>query len=1073
MIPRASLRVIHGVFSRLVLCGLILVVSNAAFAQATSGTITGVVKDEAGKVLPGASVTIKHLDTGNSRTIVTDSGGVYRVPGLSLGEYTVRAEHEGFQPVVRKGITLALGQDAVIDFEMKVGQVSEEIVVSGEPPAIETTNSTLSLLVDSKKIRDLPLNGRNWAQLVTLDTGVQLFQNVTPQTAFPGAGRGLRLSINGARPEFNSFVIDGTDVNDAYSNAPGGAAGEFLGIDALREFRVLTNTYSAEYGRVAGGIVIASTRSGSNEIHGSGFEFLRNSALDAKNFFDLPNRPIPQFKRNQFGATVGGPIIKDRTFFFLSYEGLRERKGTTNTASVPSESARAGVINGQTTPINPKIRPFLDLYPKPNVPGALELGGGTGLFTFSFNQPTRTDFFNTRIDHRLTDKDSIFASYTFSDTDTALTLPLPVYETQQHSRSQYATIEYLRILTPKMLNTFHFGFNRSLLGAIDKPLVELDPSRGLNPFIAGKPLGIINVSGLSTLGGTTFNPTVTALNLFQIKDDVSYTAGNHFIKGGFDFKRFQVNDFNSLVDSGLFQFFSLRDFLKGSPQAFLGLKPGSDITRGFRQAMLGFYAQDDYKVFPRLTLNLGLRYEFVTIPHDNRGRTANFRNPLTDAAPTIIGGDLTRNPSLKNFAPRIGFAWDVFGDGKTSVRGGFGLFYNQPGYNIFFRSMLFNPPFIAFTALPGFVAGRFFPTVPDTLFAPNLVNPIEFNLNTPYTEQYNLNIEREIPGGIVLSAGYIGSRGIHLPRPTELNFNHPTVLKNGQLFFPLQPVPGGVIRNNPNFVSLLYTDTGGKSFYNALAVSAKKNWQGGLQFQLSYTVSKSIDDSPPILRDVETSGTLLLNYDAPGLDKSLSNFDKRQNLTTNFTYDLPIGPGKTFLAGLSGAKAKLVSGWQLGGIITITSGSPFTVENGLDRARTGQIGPFRTDRPNIAPGVTHLTTTGDPARFFDVKQFQLQPAGFLGNAGRNILTGPPLRNVDFIIVKDTLVRERLHIQFRTEFFNLFNHPNFATPDNFGRFAFLGTGPQAGADGVPNPAAGRITRTVTTSRQMQFALKLIF
>lgn len=1071
MIPRALLRTIHGAFSSLVLCGLILVAATAALAQATSGTITGVVKDESGNALAGASVVITNVATGSIRTVVSDSAGLYRAPGLSLAEYTVRAEHDGFQPVVRKGITLTIGQDAVIDFEMKVGQVSEEIVVSGVPPAVETTNSTLSMLVDAKKIRDLPLNGRNWAQLVALDTGVQVFQNVTPQTAFPGAGRGLRLSIDGARPEFNSFIIDGTDVNDAYSNAPGGASGEFLGIDSLREFRVLTHTYSAEYGRVAGGIVIATTRSGSNEFHGSAFEFLRNSALDAKNFFDLPNKAIPQFKRNQFGATFGGPIVKDKTFFFVSYEGLRERKGTTNTASVPSASARDGIINGRKIPIDPRVKPFLDLYPLPNVPGALELGGGTGLFTFSFKQPARTDFFNTRVDHQLSAKDTIFASYTFADTDTALTLPLPVSKTLQNSRDQYATIEYQRILTPRLLNTVHFGFNRSLLGAIDESRVDLDPARGLKPFIPGKPLGIINISGISTLGPTTFNPTVTRLNLYQVRDDATYTLGSHFLKGGFEFKRFQVNDFNSLVDPGLFQFFSLADFLRARPQAFLGLDPKSDITRGFRQAMIGFYIQDDYKFRPNLTLNLGLRYEFVTIPHDDRGRTANFRNPLTATAPTI--GPPTRNPSLKNYAPRFGFAWDVFKNGKTAVRGGFGLFYNQPGYNLYFRSFLFNPPFISFTALPGFVVGRFFPTIPEPLFRPNLVNPLEFNLNTPYTEQYNLNIQHEIPGGIVLSAGFVGSRGIHLPRPTELNFNKPKILPNGTLFFSPKPVPGGVIRNNPNFVSLLDVDTGGKSWYNALAVSAKKSWDRGLQFQVSYTVAKSIDDSPPILRDVETSGTLLLNYAATGLDKSLSNFDKRQNLTANFTYDLPIGRGKAFFSSLTGAKEKVFGGWQLGGIITVTTGSPFTIENGFDRARTGQIGPFRTDRPNVAPGVKGFTTTGDPARFFDPKQFVLQPAGFLGNAGRNIITGPGLKDVDFIVVKSTSIRERLNVEFRTEFFNLFNHPNFATPDNFGRFAFLGAGPEAGADGIPNPQAGRITRTVTTSRQIQFALKLIF
>lgn len=1043
------------------------------FGQATTGTISGTVSDESGAVLPEAIVTVVHVATGMTRTVMTDENGRYRVPGLPLGDYEVRVEHSGFQAAVQRGLTLTVGEEAVLDFHLRVGQLTEEILVTGTAPQLETTKASISLLVDSRKIRDLPLNGRNWAQLVTLETGVIQFRDITPQTAFPGAGKGLRLSINGARPEFNNFILDGTDVNDAFSNAPGGAAGEFLGIDALREFRALTNTYSAEYGRVAGGVVMATTRSGSNEVHGSVFAFHRNDNLDAKNFFDLPSEPTPEFKRNQFGFTLGGPLIKDRSFAFGSYEGLRERRSTTSVASVPNASARMGIIDGQRVGVDPRIRPYLDLFPLPNVPGSEDVGGGTGLFTFNFLQPTRTDFFVARIDHRFTDSDSLFASYSFADTEVTRTTPLPVYQINDSSRNQFFTLEYQKVLSPQWLNTAHFGFNRSRASSIDEPLVSLDPRRGLLPFIPGKQLGLIRVSGLSLLGPTIFNPTVTVLNMFQFKDDMTVTRGGHSLKWGLEMKRFQVNDFNSLVDNGLWLFFSLRDFLRGAPQAFLGIDPQSDITRHYRQWMFGLYVQDDYRIHPRLTLNLGLRYEWVTVPGDIRGRTANFRHPLTDMQPTIVGGPPTRNPSLKNFAPRIGFAWDVFGDGRTAVRGGFGLFFNPPLYNVYFASFLFNPPFTTFTAQPGILVFFQFPQVSESIFVPNLVNPVEFELNSPYLAQYNLNLQREVAGGIVISAAYIGSRGIHLPRPSELNFNTPEVRPDGSLFFPLKAAPGGVIRNNSHFVSMLLRDTGGNSWYNAFTLSANKRWHEGLQFQVSYTISKSIDDSPPILRDVETSGTVLLNFFAPHLDKSLSNFDKRRRLSVNFTYDLPFGPKKPFLSHLQGAGAKLLGGWQIGGIVALESGTPFTVENGLDRARTGQIGPFRTDRPNLAPGVRRIRILGDPSRWFDPSQFELQPAGFLGTAGRNILIGPGLANVDFILAKTTRVGERLNVEFRTEIFNLFNRPNFATPDNFGRLAFLGTGPQPGADGVPNPAAGRITRTVTTSRQIQFALKISF
>jgi hypothetical protein len=823
-------------------------------------------------------------------------------------------------------------------------------------------------------------------------------------------------------------------------------SGGFTGVDMLREFQILTNSYNAEYGQAGGAIINAVTKSGTNDFHGGAFYFHRNSALDARNFFD-PGE-TPPFKRHQFGGSVGGPIIKNKTFFFGGYEGLIEGLGVSRRFAVPTQAARARAV--------PSVVPFVNLYPLPN--GEI-LGPDTANYIRSGNDQTDVDNFTGRIDHQHSQSDTFFGRYTIDNSSVDLGDQL-IQNSVTSGTNQYVTLGWDHIFSPRVLNSLRFGFTRSFIIS-DRPYI-VDVPESLS-FIPGRPMGsYFGLSDVAPLGNSLFTPRFFAYNTFEVSDNVSFTSGAHSFKFGGHIRRLQLNADSAVAIDGVYVYLGFistpfNEFLLGLPTAFQGPFPGADFYRGMRETIIGSYIQDEWKVNRKLTLNLGLRYEFFTSPTEVNGKYANLRN-VTDPA-TTLGYPFFLNPSEKNFAPRIGFAYDPFGDGKSSIRGGYGIFDILILPFNYRYEMSNQPPFSRLVAVAPFPP---FPNAFDRILTGSAgrvsVNSFDFNPNRSYMQQFNLSVQREVVPSLVLTAAYTGSRGVHLARKNNINQRTDWQIVNGQKFFP--PVQNPAVLN-PNFAAIRHIYWDANSNYHALQLRAEKRLSEGLSFQASYTWSKAIDDASTTESSFSNTppGARLQDAFDTKAERGRAAFDIRHNFVAGATYELPRWTS------LTGITDKLVNGWEVTGILTTRTGFPMTVFLGFDRADDGSADDV-AQRPNVATGRTaESAITGNPDGFIDPTAFQLQPPGFYGNAGRNILEGPSLHTFDLGVFKNTTAWEKLNVQFRAEFFNLFNHANFALPDNLSVFTSeLSTVPAN---------FGRITRTVTTSRQIQFGIKFLF
>ena len=1033
--------------------------SRLASAQVTTGTITGVVKDTTGAIIPGASVKVQNTDTSASRTLVSDDSGRYQATQLSLGHYAVDVSLAGYQTATRKGIELTVGTTAVVDVTLNVGQLEQSLVVTGDAPLVDTTTSSVGGVIGQTAMAALPLNGRDFTQLTLLIPGVVDTTSIVNVTPLFGISR--RIAVAGARASVGgTYLLDGTNIMGFWNDQTGSASlGTALGVDAIREFKVETNNFSAEYGRAGGSAINAVSKSGSNEFHGGVFEYLRNSALDARNFFD-PAR-IPPFKRNQFGGTIGGPILRNKTFFFANYEGLRERKLVTRRSASPTALARQGTLPTGTVAVNSAILPLLNLLPAPN---GRDLGGGVGELINQGSRPLDENYVTGRIDHRFSDNDSLFVRYVFDNGSLTEPYPSPstidpIFGELLQSRNQYLTIQENRIFSNAVVNALRLSFNRSnMSGQSPFRAPALDFLPGEHRANAAS----VSISGVGQIGQQGNTPFQLIINMGSLADDLNVVKGPHALKIGFEGQKIQNPYRLDIGGGGSMSFNNLRDFLTGTPFTFSIALPGKFNTqRTWQQSVFGMYVTDSYKVRSNLTLNMGLRYEFITNPTEKYGRFSSVLN-VSDPVPVHFDHVFRKNPSLKNFAPRFGFAWDVSGTGKTSVRGGFGMFYSQfmpRNYGHYG----FNPPdtIISLGVNPGFPPN--IASLAATAGSFSLVTGYNIT-STPYMLQYNLNIQHEIFANTLVSIGYVGSGGRKLLGAYDFNQPRPTTVSADG-----RPVrPAGTPRPNPNFANMQFDFPMFNSNYNSLTASVERRFAGGSYISANWNWSHSLDtDSSEFNGDGFNSAGEVRDINKIAADYGNSTFDIRHVATVNYDYQLPFGSGKPFGGGWTGLTQKLLGGWETTGISRFSSGPPFQVVNGFDRSHDLRTGANRADRVDLRPGFTNNPRIGDPTRWFDPNAFALQPDGTYGNLGRNTLRGPGLISVDLGLAKNIKVREQVNAQFRFEAFNIINRANFAVPPIQALTLFLDP------SGTINPLAGRIASTTTTARQLQFALRLEF
>ena len=1087
-------------------------------AQVVGATISGTVTDSSGAKTPGVNIAIANTATGIVSNAATNAVGVFSVPNLQPGNYQVTASAPGFSTLVRDGITLTVGQELVLNLALQVGAVTEHVTVNAEAPTVNLANATIGGLVSENTVVELPLNGRSWTDLAALQAGVHFSQNQPPINAGDRVkrGLGLELTISGARPQQNNYLLDGVNINDYANAGPGSVLGGNLGTDAVAEFSVLTTNYSAEYGRTSGGVISAVTKSGTNQFHGSAYEFVRNDAFDARNFFDPAT--IPTFRRNQYGGSLGGPIQKDKTFIFGDYEGVKQALGTTTIDNVPSLDARNGLLNfaggastfpsGCVATSNPtqcqvtvdsNATKFLNslLIPLPNQPVAP--GNNTGQYIFPAFQNTLENFFTIRADHTFSQKDRAFVTYLF---DKASQSEPDEYATKLiHNPMfrQMVAIEESHAIRPNLLNSFRVGYNRdnveSPSSATALKSAAADPSLG---FVPGNTVGniVINSDNLTgyTGGLDVAAPFKFHWNSWQVYDNVFYTRGIHTLKFGANVERIESNTFGADFPGGQIIFNSgingsdtaFSDFLTNQPASINADVPGTVTPRGVRQTIVGVYFQDDTHLRPNLTLNWGLRYEPSSVITEVQGKLSNLR-VFNSALPVpFLGSPYILNPTKRNFDPRVGFAWDPFKNGKTSVAGGFGIFDVLPLPVEMGSGVDGSFPFDDTASSSSLPAGSFILGCSTACGAyldagaSHRYYIMEFKPKRNYVMQWNLNVQRQLSSGTSLMVGYVGARGVHmrfqaddnnmvLPRQTAQGLVWPCssalvpiTSPQGSVINTCQTGPGvPVINQFMGRTQMSIFD--GNYFYDGLQVQFRKSMSHGLQVEGSYTWSKNIDTgggsvaSDPFRNSIST-----LLWFCGSCRRGLSDQDQRHNLTANYVWDIPTPAS-------FGRPAKAILGdWEAGGILTIASGTPFTVLVAGDPLGQSNSDPYQYPDRVMAPGCGSNPVNPQDANGYVKLQCFAAPnvSTRLGNAGRNSLIGPGLVDLDFSLFKNIPIRrvsEAFKAQFRAEFFNILNRPNFTSP-NDNRVIL-------NPDGTQTSSAGIFTLTNTTSRQIQLALKL--
>ncbi|MCU1322626.1 MAG: TonB-dependent receptor domain protein [Acidobacteriaceae bacterium] len=1066
-------------------------------AQVVGGSISGAVTDSTGARVSGATVRVVNSETGTERRLVTDRDGRYAAPSISVGTYNVTASGVGFGTVEKKDVAVTVGQSSQVDVVLTVAGVAQDVVVDASGEVVNVSTQQTSGLVSERQVKELPLNGRSYDQLITLNPATV---NSTGQRS-GGIGTsnssvGNMFAISGRRPQDNLFLLNGIEYTGAslINVTPGGTSGQLLGVDAVREFNVVSDSYSATYGKRQGAQISIVTAGGTNTLHGSAYEFIRNSALDARNYFDQVQpggKRLPEFQRNNYGVSLGGPIVSNKLFLFGNYEGYRQNLGLSDVTFVPSTQVRQGFFPDATGTYKPVtlgagVAPLFNLWPAQNGPELLDGNGhptGIALAYSNPKQKIREDFGTTRFDANLSSNDLLFAVYTVDDSTANTPTQNPLASINESLREQVLSIQEQHVFSPRLLNTFRVGFSRAsfyFLGT-SSPL----GGASVPTWVQGKPIGAIVIAGstasngssqITGAGANVGSNNTTTRNLFTFDDHIFYTIGRHQFEAGGWLQRLQSNDNLAQNQYGQASFTTLQSFLTGTVATFSVVPAPTEL--GWRSWMGAGYLEDTWKITPRLELRAGIRFESTNGFNESQGRAASygFTNGVINTNPTISSAGLQVNRAKFLPEPRAGVAWDVFGNGRTAVRASVGLHHSLLD-NLDYR---FDQaaPFNTTLSLRNVAVSSLNITSATTAGPGVLVSPsnVQPDISTPAVVSWTFKVEQQVAKNTSLTLVYIGSHGYNQilsgdqNEPSTVtcpNVACPASLSAGTVFYPNTNKANPLVANTTSWFSA------GMSNYNALEVDVRRSFAHGLQFRGNYTFAKNLDNGSAWNTSVSANTPAFVSVPTmPGLDYGRAATDIRHIAAINGVYELPFGRGRAFVSGLQPLANRIVGGWSVSAIGNFQSGFPFSPQLGYNPTGSGDT--RNPVRPNVNPNFTGKLYPKTVAKWFDPAAFSAPlsttnslgtiTGGAVGNLGRDTLVGPGLTEVDLSLLKNTQFGERLHTQFRAEFFNVLNHSNFTTPNAI-VFSAL--------NAATSSTAGVITATATSSRQVQFGLKVSF
>ena len=1065
-------------------------------AQVVSGTISGTVTDPSGAVIANAKVVVHNDDTGVQRTLTTSGIGAFTAPAVPIGDYTVSVDASGFAAYKRTGITLTVGQTLNLTLSVSITG-SETVTVRDVPSAVNVSSDQISGLVDARQVKELPLNGRSYDQLLLLNPATVNYTNQrSGSLGTSNSSVGSMFSASGRRPQDNLFLLNGIEYTGAslINTTPGGTSGQLLGIDGIHEFNVVTDTYSASYGKRDGAQISISTTGGTNALHGSVYEFLRNSFFDARNYFDGPR--IPEFQRNNFGAALGGPIKKDKLFLFGNYEGYRQNLGESIVTLVPDNQARLGQVpNANTgvyapTTLSPISAQLLNLWPVANGPevtqlnpaGTLVVPTGIAKYIGTAPQHIREDFGTTRFDYTIGGADTFNSIYTIDDSYASSPSADPYSYVNENLREQVLSFQEQHVFSPRLVNVARAGLSRStfyFFGYVPAAQQALTPS--VRP---GVPTYALVISGSTAVGGASSITTAGAnvgsnngisRNLYTFDDHAYYTIGKHSIQAGVWLQRLQSNDNLAQDQYGQASFASLTTFLAGTIKTFTYAPVTTEL--GWRTLFADAFLEDTWHITPTFEARIGFRTETSTgwSESQNRASVYTFTNGVISTTPTSgLSNALTSNHALFLPEPRVGFAWNMFGDGHTSLTGGAGLHHTLLDA-LDYRLDQAAPYNTVYSYSSSTVAN---PTGPTPAVSPSTVDSA---IRTPTLFSYDFKIEQQLAPATSLTIGYSGSHSYHQIMNGDLNEPAYTIAANGQVFYPAAGTPtspAAPIKANPAVANTTSWWAGASGNYNALVVDLRHNFNHGLQLRGNYTWSKNLDDGSAWNTSVSSNTPAYVEVPAlPHLDYGPAASDIRDVASINATYELPFGQNKAFLGNAGNLTDHIVSGWSIASITTLLSGFPFSPQLGYNP--TGSGDSRNPIRPNVTPGFSgHLYAGGSTAQrvaqYFNPAAFSAPAFGYVGNAGRDSLIGPGFADWDLSLLKSTAISERTRLQFRAEFFNIVNHTNLQLPNE----VVYSAGPTQGTTANQNTVAalgspGVISATANTSRQIQLGLKLLF